>query len=430
MYINPKFHNLGQLTKDPNQGQSEIAKRIFEQPVRGASRTQPGTSFSSPADHGMKVVLDSVNKAMANQGFTNAVANQPNRALETGEPDKGIFDFEKVADEVLTFVSQSIYSAQKDGASDEKLQTMLDQAREGVALGFQQAKDDLDGAKLLDEDLEAGIDKSFELIGKGIDELESKLFDPAAGIENPMVQKTSYASSLYASVEQSSEIVINTKEGDKVTINFNNFQETQQNESYSRIDNPAGTKEGYGFSQTEYTELNFSYSVQGDLSEEEQAAISSLIEDMSSVQQDFFSGNLDQALSKANELGFDSSVLQGYSFDFEQTETYQVTQVYTDVANLPQNNQQELLDKLTKPLFDYAAKFNDLKERAENIIADGKEQFNNLMTEVLKAGFDDGKVDFDAMKERFNQFNQALMNDGTAQQLPEQPSGQPIAQPE
>ncbi len=58
------------------------------------------------------------------------------------------FDFEKVAENVLEFVSSAIAKEKERGASDEKLESMLKEAKHGIRSGFHDAVKELKGAGL------------------------------------------------------------------------------------------------------------------------------------------------------------------------------------------------------------------------------------------------------------------------------------------
>lgn len=406
---------LSFLNKGIERSKNEQVEQAQSRPTRGsesksANGINPDTvELYRKQGFSTSMVIETLTRSMSDKGFPAPIGNVNKQdAPILGEPidPKSIFDYEKVAGEVLKFVGDAIYGAKSNGASDDELAEMLEQARAGVDLGFEQAREELSEADALNDDLAAGIDKSFELINKGIDNIEEDLF----GRERELASRTSaYASSLDTSLEQSSEITITTKEGDKVTLQFSAGQQTSQQESYSRIDSGNQATEDYSMAYSQYSQFSFSYSVEGDLSEEEQAAISELVNDISDLQQDFFNGDLDLALEKATELGFDDELLQGYTLDLQQTETYQVAQAYAEVAQYkPLDESMAVLEKLTKPLFDYADRFNKLQEQAEQILADGKTQFTNLFDEILKAGFGNGEVDLQAMQDRVSQFNEKV----------------------
>ena len=79
---------------------------------------------------------------------------------------------EKTAVNILRHVTRSVEMMIEKGASEEEVQSRLDAAREGIAKGFADAKDMIEGMGKLTVELEAQIDKSFELVVEGLGQLE------------------------------------------------------------------------------------------------------------------------------------------------------------------------------------------------------------------------------------------------------------------
>ena len=117
------------------------------------------------------------------------------------------FDFKSVARNVLDFVTDRVRSAARDSDDPSIASRMLEQARDGVNRGFQEAKDILSDAELLSEDLEKGIDKSYDLISEGLDALATS--DSPKGFASAQVSQY-----------QRGSLELLTQDGDKVTIAF------------------------------------------------------------------------------------------------------------------------------------------------------------------------------------------------------------------
>lgn len=131
------------------------------------------------------------------------------------------------------------------------------------------------------------------------------------------------------------DLVIQTKEGDTVTIN---------SESFSQLD--AYTYEGQAMVQTgsgttlsseSYREISlssgetFSFSVEGDLSEEELADIDSMLKGLDRVIADMKEGDMDGAMKNALRLGeFDT--FSAYNVDIMFQQSYQMNSSTTAIA--------------------------------------------------------------------------------------------------
>lgn len=86
------------------------------------------------------------------------------------------FDYERLAKKVMTFVSQRIHKEKSNGATDDKLKTLLGQARLGIDMGFTGARNELGNMGWLSDGMEKGINKGYELIQTEFDKFEKDLF--------------------------------------------------------------------------------------------------------------------------------------------------------------------------------------------------------------------------------------------------------------
>lgn len=119
--------------------------------------------------------------------------------------------------------------------------------------------------------------------------------------------RSSSASLFEAAREQSTDLEITTAEGDRVSLSYG--QETSF--SMSSYENIAQNGNGFvaerGESLSYESSFGFSFSVEGDLSEEELADIGSLVNDLDSVMGKMLTGDMDGALQEALGVGsFDS----------------------------------------------------------------------------------------------------------------------------
>jgi hypothetical protein len=354
----------------------------------------------------MKIVFQSVSSQIStrfekfnqpeNEKNTLPVNIGSSDPLADDEAMAGIFDFEKVTKTIMDFVGGSILAAQAGGASDEELKQMFEQGRAGANLGIDQALGDLTDLAMLDNSLSQGIEKSRDLFNKSLDDLYDQIF-PAekpsnsnTDIDALNVRNAALDSELYTSNSKSSDLTITTTDGDVVSISFRELQEYTSKESYQYAQNGEGTSESYNMASSQYREVNFSYSVEGDLDDDEKAAIEALIKDVNSLQKDFFSGNVDKAFKKAVELGFDNEQIASFSMDLQQTQTSYVSQTYAEVAGfdekvLPSAN------KELKPLIDFLDQFKQLQEQADKLLSKNDDAFGQLLDAVFKAEFGESK---------------------------------------
>ncbi len=345
----------------------------------------------------MKIVFQSVSSQISARFEKSTYGTAEKNTIPAGkmavapsaenEIAEGFFDFEKVAKTIMDFVGGSIIAAKAGGASDDELKEMFEQGRAGANLGIDQALGELKDMAMLDDSLNQGIEKSRDIVNTSLDDLYEQMF-PTEKAAN--TTKVELDSELYTSNSKSSDLTITTTDGDIVSISFSELQETATKERYQYAENGKGSSENYSMASSDYHEVNFSYSVEGELDDDEKAAIEALIKDVNSLQKDFFSGNVDKAFEKAIELGFDNEQIANFSMDLQHTQTSYVSQTYVEVSefdeNLLANTQKEL-----KPLIDFLDQFKQLQETAENLLSKNDDSFGQLLGAVFNAEFGDDK---------------------------------------
>ena len=371
-----------------------------EQPKE--NKSLDNVSISERSVVALKMVHQSISaKFLSVQGFNNEIA-------EPGSEKLNIFDFDAVAKNVMSFVNSSLSAAKSRGASADELQEMLGQARQGANIGIDEAIEELGELNVLDEELSDGIEKARDLINAGLDETEEKLTNEGLTVPASPPSLASHAvevsSHNHASQSNSSDLSITTADGDIVSISFSALEKSQSSENFSYYAGQDSKEMSYQSSTSSYSELNFSFSVQGDLDKDELHAIQSLIKDISKIEKDFFSGNIDKAFNKALELGYDEEQLSSFNLELRQTQTNYVSQAYTEVANYNVDADDEL-NSVVRPVLDFIGEFKELRENANKILDKEGDQFNKLLESVLNAEFDQNEK----LLSQFNKFIEKLM---------------------
>lgn len=330
------------------------------------------------------------------QGFNNQVIEPTNEKLN-------LFDFEEVAKNVMSFVHSSLNAAKSRGASSTELQEMLVQAREGANTGIDEAIEELDNLSILDENLGKGIEKARNLINEGLDKTENELDDAAQARSNIPNSRASHAIdanfSNYLSQANSSDLSITTADGDIVNISFSAFKESQSSRHLSYFSQQDTNGISYQKNSASSSGMNFSFSVEGELDEDELKAIHSLIEDISKIENDFFSGDIDKVFNKAVELGYDEEQLSSFNLELKQSQVSRISQAYSEVANYDVDSNDEL-NKTVKPVVDFIGDFKGLRDNADKILDKEGKQFNKLLESVLNAEFGHN----DELLSQFNKF--------------------------
>jgi hypothetical protein len=405
---------------DVNQGkgpQASIAniKPNLEKLASAASIVQRSQSNVLSFNVLNKVVADKL-QALDPQGTEAAAKAKQNEAM---------FDFEEVASNVLSFVEKMVMKAKGKGADDEHLSGMLAQARKGIDEGFAMAREELEGMGEINDEVEQGIAKSYDAIQTGLDRFENKLFGTEQ-VGNLAVS----ASELNYSLSKSSSITIKTNDGDTVNINFAEayqYQRTQASGAYSTTNDDGSTTDVQYSKSTEsrYHAVGFSFSVEGELDDDEKKAIAALVQDVSKLADEFFNGDLDKAFAQATELGFDQNELSGFSLKMTRQETISVANAYQQVAQYeeqvqPSNGvgegaqQGQNVGQLIKPIANYMQDLIAFLEQAREQLDEGNDLQSLVSESVSKYLEFKGEVDIDGALQRFAEFNQRLL--GTLEQ--------------
>ncbi len=306
------------------------------------------------------------NAADAQAALSNRLAERlglPAGSLTAAKQDD--YTPEKVADRVMGFVEQRLKSEAAAGASPEKLQQLLDQARSGVQKGFDEARKILDGMGVLKDKIASDIDDTFKRIQQGFAGLD-KLYGSAPSTGgNSGVTPTS--SDRFAAVAESFELNITTRDGDRLRVSV-----AQASAAWSR-------SEGANSQSGSLQIGGWQVEVEGELDDEEKAALGKLFSQVQDLSSSFYSGDMAGAFDRAMALDMDSSQLASMSLRLTQTSVRQATDTYGSVSN--QGGQPA--SATNGALTDYAQGLLDALRTADVWVSDGK----GLLQDLLKGGF-------------------------------------------
>ena len=330
-----------------------------------------------------------------------------NRQFDKAEENKSAFDFEKVASNVLKFVGGVVRGAAKSGADEAQLTDLLGQARSGVAKGIALAEKDLAG--FMNQEITDGIRNSKEAIGEGIDNIEKEVLSPFRGtMEVGASLSAQYAQS------QSGGLKITTKDGDEVEINFGQSRQYQYSASERILSsatnnadtngpaapqNEVVTQRSLNVQFSEYRGISFS--VQGELDDDELSAISDLVKQITDVSKSFFKGDLDTALDKALDLGYDENELAGFALKLNSREV--VSEKISAYKEVSDGNSSEL-KKYMRPIKEYMDELKALNQLLDTTLKDG-EGYKELVNGVINQMKEVHVPDVLSAINRFHLFN-------------------------
>lgn len=456
-FLGDKPAHLGSETSVQNQLRDSGLRQAA---ALQANQAQTNSDkFSSSANFGARVYSSALNTTLELDGKKPDFSS--NKAKQTVQP---LFDFEEVAKNVLKFVGGAIKNAKNNGADDSQLNKLFEQATTGVLKGIKLAEKDLAG--LINEEIRVGIDNSKKLIDEGIESLKKDIFAKQDESETNSAQVKQVATQISVTQQQSSQLVVKTKEGDEVTLAFEDFKQfefnrqiilQQQAEAAKQVQqtsesdapdsaqvnianqqpaeqpeaNASSTKQTeplkqsvktQGEVQTKessptvlqqssvYYESNaLSFSVSGNLNEQELTAIGQLVSDANSLADEFFNGDIEMAYKQALKLGFDEKELAGFALQLTKAETSQVVKTYETVSHYGQNKTDSEPAKAVKPIAQYLDKMLSVLDASRQQLQDGSDYDNMLNTLINRMG-EVHTPDLITALNRFHTFNQKLMD--------------------
>ncbi|WP_432455791.1 MULTISPECIES: DUF5610 domain-containing protein [unclassified Agarivorans] len=348
---------MNELKGIGNSPIQQYAERLLQQSTptiaKGNQLANDKASFNQQDLVASHVLLSSIEKhtlSIAGGGVSLAKPQQPS-----------IFDAEEVAKNVLNFVATTLYGAKQAGMPEDQLQEMMAQARKGVDMGFAGAREDLSDSGILNEELEKGIDKSYDLIQDGLEKIEAGDYE---------IQNSPIFSQLAMGNRQSASMELETAEGDKVTISYGSQLAASYREEQS------------SFQASFSSQQQFSFSVEGDLNDDELAAIADLVKQVDKVGQQFFSGNLDQAFDQALNIGFDEQQLVGFAVNYQQQQTVAVTQAYQQTAEKSAENS-TAGSELVPDLSEFLGAWQDIQAKMSALFTQPESATETLLNGVL-----------------------------------------------
>ncbi|MDH4561077.1 DUF5610 domain-containing protein [Pseudomonas sp. BN411] len=286
---------------------------------------------------------------------------------------------EKVADRVLGFIDQRLRKEKADGADPAKLQGLLDQARAGIQKGFDDARKVLDGLGVLGGKVADDIDDTFGRIQDGLDQLQKTYTQPAQSPQAGGTVAVAGYSERFNAQSETFDLEVKTRDGDKLRISI-----AQASSSWSRS-SVAAASDGKNSlvsvsSQSSSLQIGaWQIEVEGELDDEEKAALSDLLGQVQDISSKFYSGDVAGAFDRAMALDMDGEQLASMSLHLTQTKIMQATDAYGAVAQ--QGGQ--AASAVNGNLKDYANSLLEALRSAGELAENGR----GALEELLKGGF-------------------------------------------
>ncbi|OHC19806.1 MAG: hypothetical protein A3J71_07880 [Pseudomonadales bacterium RIFCSPHIGHO2_02_FULL_60_43] len=298
---------------------------------------------------------------------------------------------EKVAGRILGFIEQRLQSEQAAGADPSKLKGLLEQARSGVEKGFAEARKILDGMGVLQGKVASDIDDTYQKIQDGFSDLD-KRFNPDAALVEGSTNIAAY-SERFAAQAETFDMEVTTRDGDRLRISI---AQASANWSQSGV---VASSNGNGSSVVASSQSGnlqigaWQVSVEGELDDEERAALEKLFGQVQDLSNKFYAGDLSGAFDRAMALDMDGEQLASMSLRLTQTTMRQATDAYSAVAQ----DGGQAASAVNSSLIDYAQGLLDALRSANQVAEEGTAKTSLL--DMLKGGFslderfDSGRLD-------------------------------------
>lgn len=358
------------------------------QPSKQLNELLSGASFQ-PSMSTFTGKASSEDKTLAQSGalLQDAVLGKIPSALSTVQQSSASdFSPQAVADRIIGFIDTSI---QRRAGSEIEIQSMLQQAKEGIAQGINEARDILESFGALSGEVEQQVNETESLVFQGLDKLERALTQPEASGGEPVQavgRRGISESGLFSSqFKQSSEasIEIVTRDGDRVAVSYSAFTQSDSSQQFSLGDSTFSLSSR----QQSSSAVAFQFSVEGDLDAEERNSINDLLKDIGDIAGQFFQGDVQAAFNASLELGFDSEALKGFSLDFQQATQVQVAQAYQRTGPLysPLDSEAESAIASPRPAVDLLSQLDNLLEQVKenNAIRQPENTLKSLLVNML-----------------------------------------------
>jgi hypothetical protein len=320
-----------------------------------ASAVDDTVSLQSPAQRSQHILHYALSQSLTLNhstygGQTRNETSTSSDAQASTETSNSLFDYQAVADNVLSFVSRALKARQQAGDSAESLQSLMAQARSGIDQGFSAAGQELKQQGMLSDEIQKGMDKSYASIGDGLTSLDDQI---ASGEPISVITPAQKLLAQQQASSQSAALTLTTKEGDRITIQFSQQQSSgvaslpRGVQSYARMQqqNAASATQSAVWKSSQ----NYSYTVEGNLSDAEKASLGDVFKQIGSLSDQFFNGHIEDAVKQAQDLNLSDTEWSSLSLQLTQqqssaqtTSSTQADSATTDTSGLSDNQKAAL----------------------------------------------------------------------------------------
>jgi hypothetical protein len=261
---------------------------------------------------------------------------------------------------------------------------LLNQVREGVEKGFAEARNILDGMGVLQGKVATDIDDTYRRIQDGLGSLSERfgpVVRPDSGSSVAVVHRERFAAQV-----QSFDLSVTTRDGDRLRISIAQGSASWSQNRVVAASNASGTALVASSQSSSLQIGTWQVSVEGELDEQQRAALGALFGQVQELSNKFYSGDLASAFDRAMTLEMDGEQLASMSLHLTQARVRQASDAYSAVAD----EGGQVASAANGSLIDYARGLLDALRSANQVMEHGQDSLQAL----LKGGF--------ALDERFD----------------------------
>ena len=344
-------------------GMSGFRRHGMDAPRGLAERPAPAVS----SDQIQVTLTQAYQKMQATVESRFPAVNTTDPAADVSAEDND-YSPQAVADRIVGFITDRLAQEKANGASQERLQSLYQQALKGVEQGLREGRDIIDAQGLFSGDTKDTFYQTVNLVADRLQQLGEELFGtdldtPAADnvegeststVPAPTTSTGFEARSTQVQIERSRSFAMEvlTQEGDRVKIMVNSGQsfssnQVSYNDSNTSID---------GFEASFSSFDNLSFSVEGDLNESELAALNDLFSQVNDVAATFYGGDVEAAFNQAMDVGMNPEQLASFAVNINQSESVAVRDTYVAVQNMAKTPRRNPYQDLFQSLGNFADK--------------------------------------------------------------------------
>lgn len=346
------------------------------------------------------------------------------------------FSPDAVAERIADTVEARIQAERENGASEEELHSLYEQASAGVEQGLREAKKIISATGFFEGEVKDTYIETALAIDDALSALETSLFrsneahevrapmeplsqasdntknSPEAqqkSITEPRVVTTSatntqvtnaqkslevdrafsaldesrarsasQSSALFFRQENTLEMEVLTQDGDRVTISIAAGEAFDY--SATSRHRPGQALATANLLQGNHHDLNFS--VDGELDNAELEALTELFSQVNEIAHSFYAGDTGLAFEHALSMGYDASELASFTINMAQTAVSSVTETYRSVQALDQFAKENPLQNIMDQLSAFSAEVIAAQERLLEIPY-APQNYHSLFADML-----------------------------------------------